>query len=458
MLLAGAGCFANESAAQETTLIYDTTTPNIVSVTADGYIIYKAKVAGTMTAIIRAITVSVIEDGGPRDGRAPVVLATSFASITLRGLESCSISGGCDAFGLQNLPTPSRRLASLFAMNLQTVAMFAASGADLNEYAVGAAGEGALLSHLAGANKPAHASVFVAAGASINGENFRGRTPLHESAEQGFTAAITILAALSANLNARDNGGATPLQLAAIDGHETIVSLLASLGASVNARNQQGRTPLHSAAEREKTAVITLLAALSLDVNARDNLGRTPLHLAAIFGHASAITLLASLGASINARENNEETPLHFAALIQHTAVISLLASLGASINARDLAGETPLHRVAIKGNTALISLLNDLGASINAQDNAGDTPLDEAVKRNKPEAAALLRTLGGICSTQSGRPLCSSGFAGTSENAATSGTSQLQSPANKEFPGNWNRQKRKLRGFKTPAGKRLIE
>ncbi len=119
----------NAADAQEVTITLTAEPSSLVSLSADGYLIYKGTQAGTMTATVFAVT-GTLESGTftPRH-----VNATGMAFVTLRGLDSCSIQNGCAAFGLEGADSIAARLASLYAMDLATVTMFAASGADVNE-------------------------------------------------------------------------------------------------------------------------------------------------------------------------------------------------------------------------------------------------------------------------------------------------------------------------------------
>ncbi len=365
-----AGFLAADARAQVVT-VYDTTTPNVISITADGYIIHKATVAGTMTAIIRARATGIIADPENPAGRPLLVRATSFASITVRGLDSCSISAGCGAFGLENASTPLARIASLTAMALSTATMFAASGADLNEFVGGNGGGDLLLYHLALANKPGHIKVFVSAGANINMTGNLQYTPLLAAADAGSITAVVALLSADASVNAADENGDTPLAFAADDDNVTMMTILLSAGA---------------------------------DANVTNDLGETPLLYAVNNNNVTAVTILLSAGANANVTSDFGETPLIFAALNNNVTAITALLSAGANANAADNTGDTPLLLVVEKNNIAAITALLSAGANVNATNNQRTTPLDDAIFRNYTAAISLLKDNGGLCNLQAGQ------------------------------------------------------
>ncbi len=290
IFFAGAGfAAANDAGAQEATVIYGTTTPNVVSVTSDGYIIYKATVAGTMTATVIAVAGTVA--GGNFAPRP--INATGQTFLTLRGLDSCGINNGCLAFGLENAADANARLAALIAMSARTVTMFAASGANLNEHVGGIDANNGLLFLLAAANKPGHVSVFVSAGANLHITDRNGWNFLHWAVNNA--GALAILLSAGANPDARTSSGTTPLQFAIANQSRAGVTILLSAGANVNAADNNGYTPLHEAAT-DFGAAITILLSAGANVNAANNFGQTPLDLAFDAGADPEAAILTANG------------------------------------------------------------------------------------------------------------------------------------------------------------------
>ncbi len=227
LFFAGAGLsLANTADAQEVTITLTAEPAALVSLSSDGYLIYKGTQAGTMTATVFAVT-GTLQGGNftPRHFNA-----TGMAFVTLRGLDSCSISGGCAAFGLEGVNSESARLASLIAMDLATVTMFAASGAELDDFTDGGqAGRFLLLYHLAVANKAGHVSVFVNAGANVEA-GIVGYTALNDAAFFGNVTAVTILLSAGANPNVTNDLRRTPLFYASSGNNITLITAILSAG------------------------------------------------------------------------------------------------------------------------------------------------------------------------------------------------------------------------------------
>ncbi len=340
------------------TVIYKAEPPSAVSLTADGYLIFKGKRAGKMTATVFAIAGTV--SGGNFTPRP--VKATGYRLLTLRGLDSCSVSKGCDAFGLENARTEENRLAAFIAMNLSTVTMFANSGAKLNDYVSGTvSGEAVpgahLLLHLAAAEKPRHVFALVSAGANANLPDDKKNSPLHYAAQYGSIPALTIL-----------------LQA----------------GASINAKGEAKRTPLTRAAQFGKITAVSKLLAAGANPNIESARKFLPLHYAAWNGKAKMAKDLLAAGASADAATDHGITPLHFAAQNGHGAVITLLA------------GKTKKLTIRVKGSKPYTLTMREGAASVNAFNIFKETPMDFAVRHKQTTAASLLAHRGGICVSHS--------------------------------------------------------
>ncbi len=129
LALTGAGFFAGNAAAQEATLMYSTQQQNAVSIGANTTLLFVGETAGSLTVTVFGMTGTLTNDNFvPKPGYAP-----SRLTVTLFALSSCDITNGCDAFGLENANNANARASVLAGMNLLTLSMFIASGADLNE-------------------------------------------------------------------------------------------------------------------------------------------------------------------------------------------------------------------------------------------------------------------------------------------------------------------------------------
>jgi hypothetical protein len=107
---------------------------------------------------------------------------------------------------------------------------------------------------------------LVAAGASVEAQDFWKRTPLHWAASLGHAKAINVLVAAGASVEAQDFVKWTPLHSAASNGHADAIKVLLAAGASVEAHNTKStffvsKTPLHWAARGGHADAIRILEA-----------------------------------------------------------------------------------------------------------------------------------------------------------------------------------------------------
>ncbi len=98
-------------------------------------------------------------------------------------------------------------------------------------------------------------------------------TPLHWAAANGQPKLVEALIANGASVDGTDAWGRTPLHVGVR--YRDVVEMLLSKGASVDAKDSFQNTPLHHAvAYRE---VVELLIAAGADVAAQNTFGKTPL-------------------------------------------------------------------------------------------------------------------------------------------------------------------------------------
>jgi ankyrin repeat protein len=164
--------------------------------------------------------------------------------------------------------------------------------------------------------------LLLSRGTDINAKDYKGRTPLHVTAEQYFEGTYYH----------RD--------------HKT-AQLLVERGANVDAKDNDGRTPLHVAVQHGNTLVAQMLVNKKANVDARDNDGRTPLHIAAAMGQKSAVLILLLGKDKLNAKGF-----IDFSAPREN----------GATINVVDINGKTPLQCAMARGHKEIVELLRHHG------------------------------------------------------------------------------------------------
>lgn len=213
-----------------------------------------------------------------------------------------------------------------------------------------------------------------------------------------------------ADVGALNGAGLSPLHLAlrVRKPHPGIVQQLLRAGADPNDYSGPGRaTPLHTAATRGYARVARLLLKAGADPNARDAKKNTPMHCAVTAGHAKIVRLLLSGPGMLWARGRTLKGWPHFT-----RAGVLPRADLGA----RDCKGMTPLHCACLLSRTRIVRTLlgfrraENIGAeppgeskrlrrpraNIHAKDTKGATPLHLAACANSAEVARLLMKAGG--------------------------------------------------------------
>ena len=242
--------FANNAAAQQTSVDYSASPSGLVSVNADGQLVVLPQAnAGLMTATIEAT--------GYTLNAQNQYVRSGFAGeryITLNILGACTIGGGCGAFGLQGLDQTGR-IAAFRAWDLATLSMFIASGANVNEN-IGTQASGLLLYYLANVNtdnpKTENISLLVAAGADVNARASGGFAMLHiavSNVEESKDITGELLKIPGIDVNIRSNGGQTPLDRIVIfyDIYNSIEQeILAARAAVLRAAGGECRTRSHA--------------------------------------------------------------------------------------------------------------------------------------------------------------------------------------------------------------------
>ncbi|CAM9443039.1 unnamed protein product, partial [Ectocarpus sp. 12 AP-2014] len=187
-------------------------------------------------------------------------------------------------------------------------------------------------------------------GASPNGKDKKGDSPLHVAAAHGSHACIvSALLLKGADKDALDFQGRTPLHVAAQKGAHGIVGPLVMAGADPGIRfGEHELSPLDSAVSDGRMGVLRAHILHGVDVNAGDSTGYTALHTAADNNQGAAARALVKAGADIEARDVRQRSPLHSAARYNSCCdVVRSLMRCGADVDAIEMAGECPLHMAA---------------------------------------------------------------------------------------------------------------
>ncbi len=268
------------------------------------------------------------------------------------------LAAGADPSARPGEPAPL--LLSIEGGDVETVRALLERGAD-------ASGEGTLTAAALTGIVPI-ARLLLAKGASLEGANELGLTPLGGSAYHGHEEMLDFLLSSGAKVNARDGHDMTALHAAARNAQLGAVTRLLGAGASPDAKTRDGETPLLSA--RSPRVVAALLRA-GADPNAA-GAGTTPLVAAA----ASFAEGRGYLGSRY--REGEPNDPL---------ATLKLLIDARANVNAADAEGRTALMAAAQRPGSELqmIRALIGAGADPNRQDAKGRSALRVAVEAYDP-------------------------------------------------------------------------
>ena len=204
-------------------------------------------------------------------------------------------------------------------------------------------------------------------GASINGRDPRGRTPLYTAASYGYTEIVRLLLEKGAAVNAgcKYKDPSTPLLVACRNGHLAVVRTIIDFGASVMSTNQNGVTPLHFAAWDRHAEIVEFLLGEGADPNATDNTGNTPLH-------------------SMN--EYDSCYNVDFLNVVQH------LVSAGAEASRTNRHGKTALHDAVMFGNGEVAAFLVAHGADPTSSSGSYLSPLKLAQREEDREMVRVLR------------------------------------------------------------------
>ncbi|XP_068650583.1 protein VAPYRIN-like [Aristolochia californica] len=118
------------------------------------------------------------------------------------------------------------------------------------------------------------------------------------AARKGELRAVQRLLDTGASANGQDQHGWTPLHRACFKGRIDVVRALLEKGVDLDTRDDEGYTPLHCAVEAGQAEVAELLMKRGSDVNARTNKGITAVHIADTLHFSGIARILTQGGAT----------------------------------------------------------------------------------------------------------------------------------------------------------------
>ncbi len=128
--------------------------------------------------------------------------------------------------------------------------------------------------------------------ATINQENFFGKTALFLAIESGNLSLMQELLRQGANINYQNYMGNTAIGYAVANNQPAMVRQLISSGAQVNTYNQYGSTPLIEAAYFNLPEIASILIGAGADRNHRANYGDNAYDLAQKLGNTAVLQVL----------------------------------------------------------------------------------------------------------------------------------------------------------------------
>src|SRR5260221_7196861 len=228
-----------------------------------------------------------------------------------------------------------------------------------------------------------------------------GRSSLAHAAEDGSTAAATVLLEMGADARAVDQAGTTLLMIAAERPDASIIDLFLKHGADLHAVDAERRTALFYAARADRVDNIIALQHAGAALDVRDSRGYNAYDAALVVGAEAAGAELRTLGVGANsvtgepARHGGKFDAAHpgeiyrgwpalaLAVARNDTANVQQLLTAGGDANLRLPQGD-PLLQVAADAHALpSMQLLLARGADATATDHSGHSALWLAASRN---------------------------------------------------------------------------
>ena len=266
------------------------------------------------------------------------------------------------------------------------------------------------LSHAVVGNHADVVQVLIDAGADIETQEKKGRSPLHKASSSGALNVVKVLVEAGADVCVTDNLGRTCVALASHLGHTETVRYLAGLKeVDLEHADSTGRTALSHAVVANHADVVEVLIAAGADIETRDNHDRTPLLVASQCGNLRVVEVFAKAGADVCVTDNKRRTCLTLAAASGHTETVRYLTGLeDVGVNHSGDEGCTALHWASKKSYPEVVQVLIDAGADIEAKEEKGRSPLHKACMSGHLDIVKLLvRSGAGVRATDNKGVTC---------------------------------------------------
>ena len=229
---------------------------------------------------------------------------------------------------------------------------------------------------------------FLDHGASINWQDWSGRTPLRAASKYGWTETVKFLIKHKADIELGKKNGCTPLITAAYWNRVDVVRALIQGGADTTIRGNENKTAAEWAKQRGHEDIAKYIENYTTEVKCL-----TPLHaLIKTNWDYKRVEQLLKSGKSVNQRTPiEEETPLWIASSKGESGLAKLLLDHKAVVDLPNKWGSTPLYVASWMGRMETVKLLLDHKANVNKADKEGHTPLMIAAAHNREDVVHVL-------------------------------------------------------------------
>lgn len=208
---------------------------------------------------------------------------------------------------------------------------------------------------------------------------------IHQAIAAGDLYAVEDQLRGGASLDGRDEAGRTPLLTAAAENQPHIADFLLGRGANPSEQDALGNSVMHLAARATHIYTLENFHRSGANIEARNTRNYTPLHLAAEAGDVLAVHHLVELGADMFAMQDPAalSIPSVLAARQRHWEVTRYFRSHRQYF---------PVHLMAAQGDVpGVLEALDEVPQAVNMLDTLQNTPLISAVRTGECEMVQRL-------------------------------------------------------------------